>query len=148
RLAPALPATELSSTGDFCRPGIDNCCQAACCRMHRRAAKSGTVLEPSRRNSETGAPPARPPERPAFAPQALRRVRRSFSGGGSGAGVPASEGVGGPRGRSPPDQKGDYGETNDRDAERDGRGHRRTWVREVPADQGGDGRVRLLPAAS
>ena len=28
---------------------------------------------------------ARPPERPAFAPEALRRVRRSFSGGGSGA---------------------------------------------------------------
>ncbi len=40
---------------------------------------------------------ARPPERPAFAPEALRRVRRSFSGGGSGAyGVPASDGDPGP----------------------------------------------------
>ncbi len=37
------------------------------------------------------------PERPAFAPQALRRVRRSFSEGGSGThGVPASDGAGGP----------------------------------------------------
>jgi hypothetical protein len=44
-----------------------------------------------------------PRERPAFAPQALRRVRRSFSGGGSGDyGAPASERVGGLRGAKPP----------------------------------------------
>src|SRR5439155_23481126 len=65
-------------------------------------------------------------------------------------GAPASlaEALAEAGGEAPRIKKGDYGETNVRDAECNGRGHRRTWVREVPADQGGDGRVRLLPAAS
>ena len=44
-----------------------------------------------------------PRERPAFAPKALRRVHRSFSGGGSGdRGAPASERGGGHGGAKPP----------------------------------------------
>src|SRR6266545_1157082 len=44
-------------------------------------------------------------ERPAFAPEALRPVGRSFSGGGSGVGVPASERAGGTGGAKPPGMK-------------------------------------------
>jgi uncharacterized heparinase superfamily protein len=45
-------------------------------------------------------------ERPAFAPEALRRVRRSFRGGGSGDhGVPASERAGGSGGAKPPGEE-------------------------------------------
>src|SRR4051812_1035215 len=48
------------------------------------------------------APPARPPERPAYAPQALRRVHRSFRGGGSGAwGVPREKAWGVRGGEAP-----------------------------------------------
>ena len=48
---------------------------------------------------------------PAFAPKALRRVRRSFSGGGNGAGegVPASERVGG---SGPPSPLSGFGEVS------------------------------------
>jgi len=53
-----------------------------------------------RRRERAGA--SEPGERPAFAPEALRRVRRSFSGGGSGARGPrerASRGA--PGGETP-----------------------------------------------
>jgi maltooligosyltrehalose trehalohydrolase len=51
-----------------------------------------------------------PRERPAFAPEALRRVRRSFSEGGSGdRGVPASERAGG---SGPPPPRSGFGEVS------------------------------------
>jgi general secretion pathway protein G len=72
--------------------------------LARYAARNENfVLVCVERHNALGAPKARPPERPAFAPQALRRVRRSFSGGGSGAcGVPASDGDRGSGGAKPP----------------------------------------------
>ncbi len=55
-------------------------------RLEKRCTRF--LTEP---HNGVGAPQARPPERPAFAPEALRRVRRSFSGGGSGAKGPRDD---------------------------------------------------------
>jgi len=64
--------------------------------VNRAGLSRASARGPYRR---PGAPRLRPPSRR----RRFGEPRRSFSAGGRGAGVPASGGVGGPRGRSPRD---------------------------------------------